>query len=71
MEKKIDDGDAKTYRKDLFYINTIKGEYRREKVVSFLRFYLTWGLWCIYKPHFRKFNGFNVLYQEDCPPNEF
>lgn len=55
-----------TYRKNFYYINTIAGEYRREKMVSMLSFYVTWFCWFLFMPHYKKYKNFNVLYQEDC-----
>lgn len=60
------------YSKDSYYINTILDcNYRRERVVSMFKFYAIWAWWILAKPHYRKFKGLNVLYEEDCPKNEF
>ena len=55
-----------TYRKDRYYINTIIGaDKRREIIVPRWLFYMTWFVWLIEKPHFRKLKGFNVLYEKE------
>jgi hypothetical protein len=57
--------DGITYRKDLYYINTIIGNgKRREIIVSKWLFYLTWFAWIFRRRHFKKYKGFNVLYEK-------
>lgn len=56
---------AVTYRKDLYYINTIIGNgKRKEMVVSKWSFYTTWLNWVLIRRSYRKLRGFNVLRQE-------
>ena len=53
------------YSKNLCYINTgLGGGKRREVVVPKWLFYMTWFVWFFSKPHYRKFKGLNVLYEE-------